>query len=127
MIEEILQERNNLLVILNTKKAVLELYQLLAEQSSEEIELYHLSTAMCPAHRKQILKEINVKLNAKNQQRKLVCITTQLIEAGIDISFEAVIRSSAGLDSIAQAAGRCNRNGEQPNKQPVYIIRLEKN
>lgn len=126
LIEEILQERNNLLVILNTKKAVLELYQLLAEQSSEEIELYHLSTAMCPAHRKQILKEINVKLNAKNQQRKLVCITTQLIEAGIDISFEAVIRSSAGLDSIAQAAGRCNRNGEQPNKQPVYIIRLEK-
>ncbi|MFD2308132.1 CRISPR-associated helicase/endonuclease Cas3 [Enterococcus termitis] len=115
--QDILAEKANLLIILNTKTAVRRLYRYLVEQT-EDVQLYHLSTSMCAAHRKRLLKEIKEKL--KNKER-ILCITTQLIEAGVDISFQAVIRSVAGLDSIAQAAGRCNRNGEA-EQQAVYLV-----
>ncbi|WP_398573468.1 helicase-related protein, partial [Staphylococcus epidermidis] len=81
--------------------------------------LFHLSTSMCPAHRKDILSDIRKSLT--NGER-VVCLSTQLIEAGVDISFECVIRSLAGLDSIAQAAGRCNRHGKDDIRN-VYIIK----
>jgi CRISPR-associated endonuclease/helicase Cas3 len=117
--QDILAEKENLLVILNTKSAVLNLYRYLEEQNLD-VHLYHLSTSMCAAHRKKLLSEMREKL--KSNQR-ILCITTQLIEAGVDISFQAVIRSVAGLDSIAQAAGRCNRHGEA-EQQSVYLINL---
>ncbi|OJG68357.1 CRISPR-associated helicase cas3 [Enterococcus moraviensis] len=119
--QEILTEKENLLIILNTKKAVRRLYQYLENKPLENIELYHLSTSMCAKHRKNLLDELREKLT--NSDTKLICITTQLIEAGVDISFQSVIRSAAGLDSIAQAAGRCNRHGET-RQQPVYLINL---
>ncbi|MFK4567284.1 CRISPR-associated helicase Cas3' [Enterococcus sp. UD-01] len=118
--QTILKEKENLLVILNTKSAVLKLYQIMEEQERKEVELFHLSTAMCPKHRKDTLKEIREKLDAG---KRVVCLTTQLIEAGVDISFQAVVRSVAGLDSIAQAAGRCNRHGEQARGE-VYLLNL---
>ena len=114
--EEVLAKERNLLIILNTKKAVREVYQSLKE--SDRV-VYHLSTAMTPAHRNQVLEEIREGLKA---QKSLVCVTTPLIEAGVDISFSCVIRSISGLDSIAQAAGRCNRNGESATPQPVYLV-----
>ncbi|WP_348921752.1 CRISPR-associated helicase Cas3' [Enterococcus rotai] len=119
--QEILAEKENLLIILNTKKAVRSLYQYLENKPLENIELYHLSTSMCAKHRKNLLDELREKLT--NSDTKLICITTQLIEAGVDISFQSVIRSVAGLDSIAQAAGRCNRHGET-KQQPVYLVNL---
>jgi len=73
---------------------------------------------MCPAHRKEKIEKMRQKLHNKE---KFVCISTQLIEAGVDISFECVIRSLAGLDAVAQAAGRCNRYGEEVLKE-VYVI-----
>lgn len=103
------------LVILNTKSVVKELYELLKESN---IPVYHLSTSMCAAHRKESLETIRVNLD---KQEPFVCVTTQLIEAGVDVSFDCVIRSVAGLDSIAQAAGRCNRHGKHQIK-PVYVI-----
>ncbi|MCA5012216.1 MULTISPECIES: CRISPR-associated helicase Cas3' [unclassified Enterococcus] len=121
--QRILEEKASLLVILNTKSAVLKLYQALKEHSLEKIRLFHLSTAMCPAHRKKILKEIREGLSDRKKGEKILCVTTQLIEAGVDISFEAVIRSTAGLDSIAQAAGRCNRNGER-DRQSVHLVNV---
>lgn len=114
-----IKDRQSILIILNTKKAVLEVYRQLRE--IENCKVYHLSTSMCPQHRKDILKEIVGNLQLKKE--KIICISTQLIEAGVDISFECVIRSLAGLDSIAQAAGRCNRNGELKEKGIVYIIK----
>ncbi|WP_429948693.1 CRISPR-associated helicase Cas3' [Enterococcus sp. AZ101] len=119
--EEMLAEKENLLIILNTKKTVRSLYQYLENKQLENVELYHLSTSMCAKHRKNLLDELREKL--KRNDTKLICITTQLIEAGVDISFQSVIRSVAGLDSIAQAAGRCNRHGET-KPQPVYLINL---
>jgi CRISPR-associated endonuclease/helicase Cas3 len=70
---------------------------------------YHLSALMCAEHRSDVIKEIKGKL--ENRQKILV-ISTQLIEAGVDIDFPVVYRAMAGLDSIAQAAGRCNRRGK---------------
>lgn len=96
------------LVIVNTRKAAQSLYQVCAAVADTEI--YHLSTSMCPQHRRDVLDTI--RDNLKNSIPTL-CISTQLIEAGVDIDFGAVIRHFAGLDSIAQAAGRCNRNGRR--------------
>lgn len=116
--QEIIQRSQSLLVILNTKTAVKNLYQVLQEQSDAHI--VHLSTSMCPAHRKNVLADIKSILG----KEKVICISTQLIEAGVDISFESVIRSLAGLDSIAQAAGRCNRNKER-DIGDVFVIRAK--
>lgn len=96
------------LVIVNTKKAAQAIYRLCKENSTAKA--FHLSTNMCPAHRKSILGEVRARLEQVPAVPTL-CISTQLIEAGVDVDFGSVIRLTAGLDSIAQAAGRCNRNG----------------
>lgn len=96
---------------------VKQLYEKLKAQNNDAA-LYHLSTSMCATHRKVLLDEMRKKLQ---DGEKVICISTQLIEAGVDISFEMVVRSLAGLDSIAQAAGRCNRHGEM-GIQDVYVI-----
>ena len=100
------EQSNSCLVIVNTKRSAQALFQLC--RNDTQMSVYHLSTNMCAAHRRERLGEIRERL--KNEER-LVCISTQLIEAGVDIDFGSVIRFMAGLDSVAQAAGRCNRNG----------------
>ncbi|MEW9701839.1 CRISPR-associated helicase Cas3' [Paenibacillus sp. SI8] len=114
-IEEKMDEVQSVLVILNTKTVVKRLYR---QMEGSDVPIYHLSTSMCAAHRNQILGQVRELL--KNKE-KVICVSTQLIEAGVDVSFDCVIRSLAGLDSIAQAAGRCNRHGEQQIQQ-VYVI-----
>jgi len=118
-VREQVEKLSNVLVILNTRTVVKKLYVQLKELlADDECSIYHLSTSMCPAHRADKLQEIRSRLE---RNEKLVCVSTQLIEAGVDISFNCVIRSLAGLDSIAQAAGRCNRHGKDPLR-PVFII-----
>lgn len=117
------KSEHNCLVILNTKadaaRLYIELRNYITDNSQEQIDLLHLSTSMCPAHRLDTIDYIKEK-----KQENILCISTQLIEAGVDISFGCVVRAIAGLDSIAQAAGRCNRNGEDPNGKNVYIVNL---
>ncbi|TFJ91949.1 CRISPR-associated helicase Cas3' [Lentibacillus salicampi] len=117
-VKQLIQKLDSVLIILNTKTAAKKLYECLAEQ--KDAYVVHLSTSMCPAHRKEKLTAIKRKLG----DEKVICISTQLIEAGVDISFASVIRSLAGLDSIAQAAGRCNRNKEVEIGD-VYLIRAK--
>ncbi|NPV56067.1 MAG: CRISPR-associated helicase Cas3' [Anaerolineae bacterium] len=113
------QEQNvsgSVLIVVNTKNSARDLYQKISARQCTET--YHLSTNMCPAHRLNVLDEIKEKLLNK---QPVICVSTQLIEAGVDIDFGSVIRYLAGLDSIAQAAGRCNRHGLR-NSGNVWII-----
>lgn len=108
-LEEV-EKSGSCLVIVNTKKIAKAIFQYCREQTT--IPIYHLSTNMCPAHRKTILGQLRGLLSLPDSP--VICISTQLIEAGVDIDFGAVIRLTAGLDSIAQAAGRCNRHKRKP-------------
>lgn len=117
MARQILGEADSLLIICNTKKEAAEVFRSLYPDYKN---CYHLSASICMAHRKQVLYEIYDSL--KNR-KKTICVSTQVIEAGVDISFGSVIRLTAGIDNIVQAAGRCNRNGEKEGLAPVYIVR----
>lgn len=103
-----LQENKQILCIVNTRKQAQVLYQGIADLEGS----FHLSTYMCALHRKNVLAKIRFAL-----KRGIPCrvVSTSLIEAGVDVDFPRVMRSDAGLDSIAQAAGRCNR--ENKNKK----------
>ena len=109
-------QKKNCLVIVNTKRSAQEIYDICRNEGGSSV--YHLSTNMCASHRRKKLDEIRAGLSA---EKPLVCISTQLIEAGIDIDFGVVIRFLAGLDSIAQAAGRCNRHGH-PERGRVHVV-----
>jgi len=116
-------DSGSVLIVVNTKTSAHELYQLCNQ--IENVETYHLSTHMCPAHRMKVLDQINDCLSPSN--KPVICISTQLIEAGIDISFGSVIRFLAGIDSIIQAAGRCNRHNERyPALGDVYVLNPQK-
>ena len=106
------------LCIVNTKKAAQELYKKL--QGEGESNIYHLSTNMYPKHRKRVLNMIRERL--KNKE-KCIVISTSLVEAGVDLDFDIVYRQIAGMDSVIQAAGRCNRNGKHDvAESKVYIF-----
>ncbi len=118
------RENGNVLFIVNTKDAAAKVYYEVSKLNAEEsvqAKLVHLSTNMCPAHRRKAIDDVRGMLD---RNEPVICITTQLIEAGVDISFKCVIRSHAGLENVAQAAGRCNRNGENECGN-VYIIELK--
>ncbi len=101
-----LSNLDQVLCIVNNRRHARALYQALADQPSAR----HLTTLMCAKHRSQVLSEVRIRLVTGKPCR---LISTSLIEAGVDISLPTVYRAEAGLDSIAQAAGRCNRNGER--------------
>lgn len=115
---EKLRDAPHILVVLNTKLAVRNLYQALREVAPD-CQLFHLSTSQCSSHREHCIREIRDAL--PDPQKPLICVSTPLIEAGVDLSFDCVIRSLAGLDSIAQAAGRCNRHGESDIRDVLLI------
>lgn len=117
---EISERAGSLLIVCNTKREAAEIFLTLGKRTNAK--LFHLSAGMCMAHREQTLEEIGLALERKEP---LICVSTQLIEAGVDVSFGAVIRLSAGLDNIVQCAGRCNRHGESVTPQDVYIYRLK--
>ncbi len=106
------------LVVVNTKEAARSLFALCRGRPTTLV--YHLSTNMCPAHRKLVLKRVRRHLDEQGPCR-IVCISTQLIEAGVDVDFGSAIRFAAGLDSVAQAAGRCNRHGCRPTGR-VHVV-----
>lgn len=106
-----LSAHNQVLCIVNSRKAAQEIYELLPAEGS-----FHLSTLMYPAHRQSVLRTIRQRLTADLPCR---VVSTSLIEAGVDVDFPAVYREMAGLDSILQAAGRCNRNGRHTPQESI--------
>lgn len=114
--ENLVERIDNLervLVVVNTRKHAEELYE-----KADKNNLFHLSANMCPAHISKLLQKIKTKLKNKEPCK---IISTQLIECGVDISLPVVYRALSGIDSIAQAAGRCNREGETDLGQ-VYVF-----
>lgn len=111
-------ENRSILVVLNTKGAANRLFDALKALTAQDCLLFCLTTYLCPQHRNDVIRRIARRLD---QKQPLICISTQLIEAGVDLSFDCVVRDLAGLPSIAQAAGRCNRHGEFACR-PVYLI-----
>lgn len=106
-VTQIAEELNNckqVLCIVNSKKHAAEIYSKISDEGA-----FHLSTRMCPKHRKEVINEIKRRLKAELECR---VVSTQLIEAGVDVDFPLVYRSMAGIDSIVQAGGRCNREGK---------------
>lgn len=110
----------SVLCVVNTRRQASNLYDLLVPRVNGEC-CFHLSTWMCAEHRRSVLSDIRRRLKSDEACR---LISTQLIEAGVDIDFPCVYRATAGFDSVAQAAGRCNREGRLPNGR-VYIFDTE--
>ncbi len=114
-----IEQEDCVLAIVSTRKAARDLHKLLPKGT------LHLSALMCGAHRKVVIDEIKTRLQAKragHDLEPLRVVSTQLVEAGVDIDFPVVFRALAGLDSIAQAAGRCNREGRLPGKGRVAVF-----
>jgi len=114
--EDLSQERQALCIV-NLKRHAKVLFEKL--KSTGAAGVFHLSTNMCPAHRQNILSRVRYLLK---EQQPCHLISTQCVEAGVDVDFPSVYRSFGPLDSIAQAAGRCNRNG-RIKSGAVHIFR----
>jgi CRISPR-associated endonuclease/helicase Cas3 len=118
-IAERIAEHDCVLAIVSTRKAARELHRLLPPDT------LHLSALMCGAHRKAVIAHIKSRLLAKQlgtDTQPLRVVSTQLVEAGVDIDFPVVFRALAGLDALAQAAGRCNREGRLAGRGKVVVF-----
>ncbi len=118
--EEVADEivrRSQVLCIVNLKKHARRLYELVSEKTQDG--LFHLSTNMCPEHRRAVLKTAAGRL-AANEPCRL--ISTQCVEAGVDVDFPCVLRAWGPLDAMAQAAGRCNRHGIQDDGNVLVFM-----
>lgn len=119
ILSEELKSYPQVLCIVNTRKHASKLYDLL---ETSEGNIFHLSARMIPVHRTLIIEKIKMKLF---NNEKCIVISTPVIEAGVDIDFPVVYRAIAGMDSIIQAAGRCNREGRR-DKGEVIVFKPEK-
>ncbi len=115
-----MEQRCSVLSVFNTKKSALEFYNHAAKEQSWG-KRYHLSTGMCPLHRKRVIRAIRDDLRDK---KTILVSSTQLIEAGVDFDFPCVFREIAPLESIIQSAGRCNREGLLGEYGKVFLFRL---
>ena len=118
---ERLGEHKSFLCIVNSRKDAARLHAALKAQDKSSEGLIHLSRRMCSAHIQERIEEIRHRLKDGEPVR---VVSTPLVEAGVDLDFPVVYRAMAGLDSVMQAAGRCNREGRMAEPGEVYIFRL---
>ena len=111
------------LTIVNTRRDAAEIMSALDQLTGDAT--LHLSASLCGQHRADVIAAIRARLQARrdgSDMRPLRVVSTQLVEAGVDIDFPVVFRSLAGLDSVAQAAGRCNREGRLPTGEKGLVV-----
>ncbi|MFW6154695.1 MAG: CRISPR-associated endonuclease Cas3'' [Planctomycetota bacterium] len=109
-----------LMCIVNVKRQAQDLARRLARRGIKGVA--HLSTSMCPLHRQHALAKVAAAL-AANPHQAVRLISTQCVEAGVDIDFPVVYRALAPLEAIAQAAGRCNRHGTRPDRGRLHVVK----
>jgi len=114
-VAELILRREQVLCIVNNRRHARALYEAIADQPGA----MHLSTLMHARHRRQVLADVRLRLKDGKPCR---LVSTSLIEAGVDVDFETVLRAEAGLDSIAQAAGRCNREGKRSRENSETLV-----
>ncbi len=112
---QLLLRESQILCIVNTRRHARELFESVCESEG----VLHLTTAMCAVHRRKRLAEVRMQLEDGNPVR---LVATPLVEAGVDLDFPVVLRAEAGLESIIQAAGRCNREG-RADSGDVFVFR----
>lgn len=113
-----LNEEMQALCIVNTRRRAQSLYRQLGGEG-----IYHLSTSMYPKHRQRILRFVRERLK---DGKRCILISTSLVEAGVDLDFQAVYRQLAGVDSMIQAAGRCNREGRRGRQESnVFLFQFQ--
>ncbi len=110
----------NILAILNTKKAAYETFAFLSDVLSDNVDLLYLTTYITPYERKKIINHIK-----ENTGKQKVIVSTQLVEAGVDISVDTVFRQIAPLDALIQSAGRANRYSEQVEPAEVFVYKIK--
>ncbi|HEC56531.1 MAG TPA: CRISPR-associated helicase Cas3' [Candidatus Syntrophoarchaeum butanivorans] len=117
-----LEPDKDFLIVLNTIRSATEVYQFIKELNLEETEIYYLSTNIIPKERLKRIREIK-----RSSKKRKVIVSTQLVEAGVDIDVDIVYRDFAPLDSINQVAGRCNRNYlKEKGKVFVFVLKDER-
>jgi CRISPR-associated endonuclease/helicase Cas3 len=120
-LEEIIDNESNpsksILIIMNTIQSAISVFEGL---NVPENEKFFLSSGIVPIERRRRIGEISSRLS---QVQRTVLVSTQVVEAGVDFDFDIVVRDLAPIDSIIQAAGRCNRNGRRPaSESPVFVF-----
>ncbi|MCD8180202.1 MAG: CRISPR-associated helicase Cas3' [Firmicutes bacterium] len=122
--EEQAQDVGSVLVVMNKVSQA----RLIYDSIGIDCEKIYLSTKKCGKHRLETIEYIKKRTAELRENsaegKKLIVVSTQLVEAGVDFSFECVIRALAGVDSLAQAAGRCNRSGEYDKLCKVFIVNV---
>ncbi len=122
LIMENAEKYNSILVLLNTIKSSIEFYNILRNISDlKSFKIYYLSTNLIPIHRQEIIDKVSELLECK---KKVILVSTQVIEAGVEFDFDMGVRDLATFDSIVQTAGRINRKGDKETS-PLYIIKLQ--
>jgi CRISPR-associated endonuclease/helicase Cas3 len=119
--DQLAEGAKSVLIILNTIRTSLEVYRFFREKYGEDV-VFYLSANLIPRHRRMVLQQIRERL-ADHEGKQVVLVSTQVVEAGVDLDFHRVIRDLGPLDSIIQAAGRCNRHNNRETEQ-VFIIPL---
>lgn len=120
-----IKQSKSALIVMNTKTQASKVHSIIKESISDVTSIYHLSTSMCVQHRQDQLQEI---IQLLKENKPVVLVSTNLIEAGVDVSFPLGIRAMAGLENALQLAGRVNRNGELIDQNgKVYVLNISDN
>lgn len=124
-IAALVKDETSCMVVCNTIKSSLRVFSLLKERFGEKRKIYYLSTNLVPAQRADRIDKIAAELKDKDR-RNLILVSTQVVEAGVDLDFNIVVRDFAPLDSIIQCAGRCNRSGIvfSQDRGKVYLFNV---